>query len=152
MRFTHRTTTTLVLQRDSAPGLASPTAHLSGDCASSGLPRIFRRAYAGVSYLSTSRTPSVTIYTTRIDAPGPSFTPSSTCIAAITVLRCDWDGRPTVPIGLSVRAVRALRHLFVTCCSSPRVNVRPWDEFTRRECTFGPGTNSQTGRERRTSR
>jgi hypothetical protein len=55
---------------------------------------------------------------------------SSTYIAAITVLRCDWDERPTVLIGLSVRAVRALRHLFVTFCSSPRMNVRPWDEFT----------------------
>ncbi len=31
MRFTHRTTTTLVLKTDSAPGLASPTAHLRGD-------------------------------------------------------------------------------------------------------------------------
>ncbi len=28
MRFTHRTTATVVLQTDSAPGLASPTAHL----------------------------------------------------------------------------------------------------------------------------
>ncbi len=47
-----------------------------------------------------------------------------------TVLRFDWDGRPTVLIRLSVRAVRALRHLVVTCCSSPRLNVRPWDEYT----------------------
>jgi hypothetical protein len=31
MRFTHRTTATLVLQTDSAPGLASPTAHLRRD-------------------------------------------------------------------------------------------------------------------------
>ncbi len=31
MHFTHRTTATLALQTDSAPGLASPTAHLSGD-------------------------------------------------------------------------------------------------------------------------
>jgi len=34
-----------------------------------------------------------------------------------TVLRFDWDGRPTVLIRLSVRAIRALRHLFVTCFS-----------------------------------
>ena len=38
----------------------------------------FRRPYAGVSYLSTSRTPPVAIRTTSADASGPSFTPSST--------------------------------------------------------------------------
>ncbi len=99
-----------------APGLAAPPPHRCRDCASSGLPRIFRRTDTVVSCLFASRKPSAVLVTARIDAPGPSFTPSSTYTAAITVLRYDWDGRPTVLIGLSVRAVRALRHLVVTCC------------------------------------
>jgi hypothetical protein len=40
--------------------------------------------YAGASYLTTPRNPSITIYTTSADASGPSFTPSSTYIAART--------------------------------------------------------------------
>jgi hypothetical protein len=113
---------TRLADRTSARRLAAPPPHRCRDCASSGLARLVRRAYTVVSYLFASRKPSAVIFTTRIDASGPSFTPSSTYIAAITVLRCDWDGRPTVLIGLSVRAVRALRHRVVACCSSPRMN------------------------------
>ncbi len=68
----------------SARALAAPPPHRCRDCASSGLPRIFRRAYTGVSYLFASRKPSAVIFTTRIDAPGPSFTPSSKYTAAVT--------------------------------------------------------------------
>ena len=86
MRSSTGKNATLLFHTNSAPGLAppmphrrrglgSPLPHRCRDCASSGLPRIFRRAYAGVSYLSASRKPSVAIYTTSIDASGPSFTP-----------------------------------------------------------------------------
>jgi hypothetical protein len=68
----------------SARGLAAPPPHRCRDNVSSGLPRIFRRAYTGVSYLFASRKPSAVIFTTRIDAPGPSFTPSSKYTAAVT--------------------------------------------------------------------
>ena len=52
----------------SARGLAAPPPHRCRDCASSGLPRIFRRAYTVVSYLFASRKPSGVIHTIRIDA------------------------------------------------------------------------------------
>ena len=85
----------------SAPGLAAPLPRLHGDGASSCPPRILRRAYAGVPYLSTARKPSVAICT--------AGTPSSAYIAATTApppSSIDCDGRPTLLIGLSLQAIR----------------------------------------------
>jgi hypothetical protein len=144
MRFTHRPTTTPLLARYCRQTLRRDSPRRRHICAATGrtaatsVPGLcfewpsshFRRAYTVLSHLFASRKPSAVIFTTRIDASGPSVTPSSPNIAAITVLRFDWDKCPTVLIGLSVRAVRALHHLFVIGCSSPRMNVRPWDEFT----------------------
>ena len=100
-------------------------------------------AYAGFSYLSVSRNHSVAIYTTSIDASGPSCPPSTTYIAATTA--------PPPPSNSTVTGV--LRN-FSGCPSEPseRSGILSSHVAVRRRWAFGPGTNSQTGRQRRTSR
>jgi hypothetical protein len=132
----------------SAPGLAAPPPHLHRDCASSGLSRSFRRAYLSLELRTAPCHASiaVAICSTSADASGPSFTPSTTYIAATTAppppFQFDSDGRPTV---LTIHAVPPSDPNGASSSLSSDVTVR-------RQCALGPGTDSQTGRERRTSR
>ena len=144
MRFTHRPTATLVLQTDSAAGLASPTAHLRGDWP-------HRRHIGAGTVLRVASLASFEELTRefhtcprRESLPSQYTQPASTRLVhhshlvdvyrchdgTATALRFDWDGRPTRLIGPTLRAIRALRHLIVACYSSPPVGVRPWDELT----------------------
>ena len=98
-----------------AGGVAAPPPHLRRDCASSGLPRNFRRASAGLCTC-----PRHESLPSQYEPPAPTRLVHHTvadlhrchdCTA--TVLRFDWDGRPTILIGLSLRASRAQYRLVV---------------------------------------
>jgi hypothetical protein len=107
-------------------GVEWPSSHLSA-----------RLPYAGASYLTTSRNPSVTICTTSADASGPSFTPSTTYIAARTAPPPSSDSTVTgVRRYLSgcpaKRSECSSVFIDVNCYSSPPICGRLWDEFTHR--------------------
>ena len=148
MRFTHRPTTTPLLARycrrtlrrdsprrrnigagtgrtaaTSVPGLCFewPSSHLSARLHCSFVPVRVTQAVRSNIHNPERRVRSI----------GHTVVDVYRCHhGTATVLRYDWDGRPTVLIRLYLRAVRALRQLVVTCCSSPRMNVWAWDEFT----------------------
>jgi hypothetical protein len=127
----------------SARGLAAPPPHRCRDCASSGLPRIFRRAYAGVR--TCRRHESL---------------PSQYALPALTRLvrrshRCRFISlpgrhchRPPIRLGWASDGTYRL----VTTEPSERFVILSSLFTVRRQCGFDPGSNSQTGRERRTSR
>ena len=85
-----------------------------------------------VPYLSMARKLSVAINTTGTDASGPSFTPTSTYIAAITAppppAMSTLTGVPTVLIELPFKCSEC--SIVVACYNSPPMCVRPWDDLT----------------------
>jgi hypothetical protein len=84
--------------------------HLHRDWASSGLPRIFRRAYRSCEFRTWSRTPSVNNQRRRVWSILRTVVDLCRCHdGTATVIQFDSDGRPTVRIALSLRAIRMHR-------------------------------------------
>ena len=137
---------TLMFHTDSAPGLAlhmphrrrglgSPPPYLHRDCASSGLPRILRRLLVSWSFVpvrgARAFRRNIQNQHRRVWSIVPTVDDVYRCHdGTANVLRFDCDGRPKKPLGLSARAIRALRYLVVACYSSPPMGARPWDELT----------------------
>ena len=70
--------------------------------------------------------------------PSPTLHRCHDCTA--TVLRFDWDRRPTILIGLSLRASRAQYRLVVACYNSPRHTS---GETSRILLSFSPAQHTQ---------
>ena len=147
-RFATRSSTeanaTLMFQTDSAQDLASPMPPLrrgTGRTASTSAPgrrferHLSARARNGIPYLSTARKSSVATDTTGTDASGPSFTTTSTYIAATTApppssMSTLTGVRRYSSKCPSKRSECSIVVIVVACYNSPPMCVRPTDELT----------------------
>ena len=143
MRSSAKANATPMFQTDSAQDLASPMPPLrrgTGRTASTSAPgRCFERhlsarARTGVPYLSTARRSSVVADTTGTDASGPSFTTTSTYIAATTApppssMSTLTGVRRYSSKCPSKRSECSIVVIVVACDNSPPMCVRPTDEL-----------------------